>query len=155
MSDGFIDIGSLPIESVVLDESLVYVVSLTKATLSPKIDTGGRMYCSLMTEVVQGDYEGKAVGTNWLPIPYPISDTASKKDRYKWQDTVNTFARFCRSFKIKDQMPEVDLIDPDSKQRWQDWIEKSYGNVGKVTIQNQEFPKGSGKLRSGINDYVL
>lgn len=154
MSDGFIPVDNLPLEQVTLDDSLVYNVTLEKSTLA-KVDKAGDPFCNLQLQVVDGDYEGKTVMMNYLPLPIAVADTATKAVRIKAQDKSANFARFCKSFGIREPMPVVDMADADSKQRWQDWIAKFYGNTGKITIRNQEFPEGTGKLRSGVNDFVF
>lgn len=152
--EGFIPVGSgdFPIDSDPLDESGVYTVSLVKAALSPKTDKNGYMYCSVQCEVTEGDFEGVTLMRNYLPLPVVAREGARKAEVLNARRKSIDFERFCQSFKIKSGMPAVNLNDQESKSAWQEWIEKFYGHTGKVTVQNQEF---NGRMRSGINDFIL
>lgn len=157
MSEGQIPIGinDLPIDTVPLSESDVYSGVLNKSTISPKLDKKGNIFASVQIEVSLGDFEGRTVMLNYLPLPVPIREDMSKGERIRAQDRAVAFARFCRAFRITGNMPSVSFAAPDSITAWQEWIEKFYGNNGKFTVKNQEFPEGSGRLRSGVNDFVF
>jgi|SRR5882724_1738698 len=157
MAEGEIPInpGDLPIDSISLDDSLVYAVSLVKGIVNPKADKSGFIFCKLQYEVAEGDYEGMTVMQNWLRLPVALTANPSKKELVQKTNMNAPFGRFCRAFRITHVMPPVRLEDRESIEAWQEWIEKAYGNIGKVTIQNQEFPEGSGRMRSGIADFVV
>lgn len=158
MSEGEIPInpGDLPTNEITLEESQIYVGSLDRVAVSMKLSKKGVLYCAIQCTVTEGDYEGMGVGTNYLALPIAVRPDASKKEKIYAQNTANAkFGRFCRSFKIKNELPPVRLEDPESIQRFQDAIAKNYGNIGKFQIQNQEFPEGSGRQRSGISDFVF
>jgi hypothetical protein len=156
MADGMIPINldDLPIDTVAMDDSQVYTGEFTKSTMSPKLDKSGNMFCAIQVAVTEGDFEGRTVMRQWLPMPVAISADMTKRERILAQDRSVTFTRFCRAFGIKGKMPSV-ALDADSVSTWQDWISQFYGNLGKFTVQNQEFPEGSGRVRSGINDFVF
>ena len=147
--------GDLPIDGINLEESVVYTGELRRATISPKLDRNGNVYCAVQLEVADGDYEGMNVAMNYLPIPNPISEDAPKRDRIKAHNQAVSFGRFCRAFKIDGAMPAVKAGDSESYNRWQDWVSQFYGRTGKFTVQNQEFPEGSGRMRSGVRDFVF
>ena len=158
MTEGAIPINpeDLPIDNVVMDDSLVYVGELVKAVVAQKLDRNGAAYCSIQVAVTDGDYEGRTVMRNYIQLPRAITSEMTKRDRILAQDGMVAFGRFCRAFGIRGTpMPEVDHRNPDTLQAWQDWIGKFYGNTGKFTVQNQEYPEGSGRMRSGINDFVF
>ena len=157
MSEGMIPINAedLPIDSVPMEESSVYNGYLRKATISPKLSKKDVLYCALQLEVADGDYEGRTVMLNYLPLPVGISPDASKAQRIKIQEQNQAFGRFVKAFKISGRIPSVSLSNPDSLTAWQAWIEPFYDKVGKFTIRNQEFPEGSGRLRSSVSDFVF
>jgi hypothetical protein len=154
MSNGQIPInpGDYPIDSVALDESEVYTVELKRIGLATKFDKGGYLYCNLLTEVVGGDYEGKPLSANYIPLLVPINEDMTKGERIKAQDKSVAFARFARAFKI-DNAPIVE--SPADQERFNQWADMHIGKTGKVTISNQEFPEGSGRMRSSIKDFVV
>lgn len=157
MSEGAIPVNleDLPIEGTPLDESEVYTGELVKSTVSPKTDKRGNVFVNLQVVVTEGDAEGKTVMLNYLPLPVPMLEEMTKRDKMRAEDISVAFARFCRSFGIRGRMPQVDLSDPESIGVWQDWISQFYGRIGKFTVKNQEFPEGSGRLRSGISDFLF
>lgn len=157
MSNGEIPInaGDLPVDTVLLEESGVYPCTLERATVSMKPSKKGVLYCAVQVSVTEGDFEGQMLTINYLPLPVAVGPDASKKERILAMNVSAPFGRFCRSFKITGVIPSVSLSNPDSIRNWQDWIEKFYGNNGKVTIRNQEFPEGSGRQRSSLSDFVF
>ena len=157
MTEGQIPINAedLPIDTVPMDESSVYTGELTKATLSPKLDKRDDMFCAVQVAVMEGDFEGRTVMLNWLLLPIPLSPDMNKRERVQAIDKSTSFGRFAKSFGIKGKIPSVDIRNSESVSEWQDWISQFYGNQGKFTVRNQEFPEGSGRMRSGINDFVF
>ncbi len=157
MSEGQIPIGlsDLPIDTVPRDESLIYHGTLNRATVSPKLDKNGYAYASVQVEITEGDFEGRSVSMNYLPLPVALSPDMTKSQRIRALDKSVSFARFARAFSIHGNMPAVDHSDPDTISMWQEWVEKFYGNGGKFTVRNQEFPEGSGRMRSGIADFIF
>lgn len=150
-----INAGDLPIDTVKLEESDVYVGTLEKVVVSARPSKNGVLFCAVQCAVSQGDYEGVTVTINYLPLPIAVHPNASKKEKIYAQNTSAAFGRFCRSFKIKGEIPKVSLSDSESVQRFQEFISKFYGNEGKFMIRNQEFPEGSGRMRSGVSDFVF
>ena len=157
MNEGHIpiDINDLPIDTVPLDESAVYTGILKRATVSPRPDKNGYAFAAIQLEVTEGPYEGRTVMGNYLPLPVSIHEDMSKAERIRAMDKSVAFARFCRAFRVKGTMPPVSHADPTSLADWQEWITQFYDNTGKFTIRNQEFPEGSGRLRSGVSDFVI
>lgn len=150
-----IPVDNLPIDSTPMDESSVYKAGLDKVTLSPKLDKSGGIFCAVQVVVNEGDFEGRTVRSNWVPLPMAVPEDATKRDKILAADRAVMFGRFCRSFGIRGNMPEVRLVDSESVTAWNEWIGKFYGNVGRVTIRNQEFPSGSGRMNAGINDFIF
>ena len=157
MSEGQIPVGSgdLPIDTVPMEESAVYTGSLKAAAISTKLDKKGNVYAAIQVEVVDGDFEARTISMNYLALPVLITQDMSKGERIRAMDKGVTFERFCRAFGIKSKMPAVALGDVSTLEAWKEWVEKFYGNIGKFTVRNQEFPEGSGRVRSGINDFVF
>jgi hypothetical protein len=159
-SEGHIPVNAsdLPIDTPPLEESSVYDVVLKKVVLNPKRSnpkdgSEGVIFCKLQCEVVGGDFDGAFLPLNYLPLP--VLPVGTKGEIYKATKTSVPFGRFCRAFKITGEVPPVNLGDIDSMNRWQDWISQFYESTGKVTIRNQEFPAGSGRSQSGINDFLF
>ena len=150
MSEGHIPVGSgdLPIDVTPLDESAVYNGILKRVVISPRLDKNGNTFCQATFEVADGDFEGKTVMMNYLPLPTLVDADMSKADRIRTRDRGVPFERFCRAFKISGDMPS-------NHEEWQDWISQFYESMGKFTIRNQEFPEGSGRLRSGVSDFIF
>ena len=159
MAEGEIPINpqDLPIDTTPLEESNVYTGYFRRATVSPKPSKGGLVFAALQFEVAEGDFEGRTVMMQYMPLPVKVTDTMNKAQRIRAIDATHVpFGRFARAFGIKsNNMPEVTLAAPDSLGRWQEWISQFYDQTGKFTIRNQEFPEGSGRLRSGVNDFVV
>ena len=157
--------GDLPIDAIVLEESGVYDGVFKRATVSPKPNKSGFVFCALQLQVSEGDFEGITVMMNHLPLPVTADSladadgvsTPTRKHTIQAHNHNVSFGRFALAFKIKDaaKAPKVDLRDPDSIGRWQEWISQYYNNRGKFTVHNQEFPEGSGRLRSGVNDFMF
>lgn len=145
----------LPIDAVTMEESQVYPAILEKATIAMRLSKKDVLYCAVQVSIPDGDYEGMIVSANYLALPIPLRPESTKKDKIHATNIGAPFARFSRSFKLPGGMPQVSLARPDTVQAWQKWIAKAYGNRGKIMIKNQEFPEGSGRMRSGISDFVF
>lgn len=150
-----VNTGDLPIEAIVMDDSLVYTGELTKFVISPKLDKHGNVFGAITLQVLTGDYEGMVCQGNYLPLPRRVGPDADKRDRIAAHNISVSFGRFCRAFNIIDEFPQVDSSNPDTYGAFQAKIEQHYGKSGKFNIQNQEFPSGSGKMRSGVKDFVF
>lgn len=150
-----VDPGSLPIEGVVLDESLIYAGALKRATVAPKLSKGGLMFCGITCEVMEGDYEGVSVSMNYLPLPIPLGNNPNAAQKVQAQQASFMFGRFAIAYKLKGTMPRVSLANAESLARWQDWMSQFYNNIGKFTVQNQAFPEGSTTMRSNIRDFII
>ena len=156
-----VNLDDLPIDTIQMDESLVYKGELTRITLSPKPSKNNMIYCAIGITVTEGDFEGKTATSNYLPIPVSVPENATKKERIQILDNNQTFMRFVRSFGIGGKMPpvwvnEVGGVDTDALQTWNDWASTYKGHSCRgFTIRNQEFPEGSGRLRPNIVDFVL
>lgn len=145
----------LPTDQVTLEESQVYPAILEKVAVSMKPSKRGVLYCAVQVSIPSGDYEGIILMQNYLPLPIGTHPNASKKEKVFAQNTSASFARFAKSFKINKMLPPVNLARPETVQAFQDEIAKFYGNSGKIMVQNQEFPEGSGRRRSSVSDYVF
>lgn len=159
MSDGHIPVNAedLPIDAVMLDDSLVYRMSLQKAMFPVKKSKKDVLFIGMSFQVVEGDYEGQTVNLNYMPLPVPVFEDMKKSDRIQAQNNSAAFGRFCRAFGIRgslDELYKVTLEDQDSQRAASEWFDKHIGKVGSVTIANQEFPEGSGRQRSSVKDFV-
>lgn len=154
MADGQIPTNAedLPIDTVPMDDSKVYVGELRKFTCAMKLDKRGGMYASIQIEVTEGEFEGRTVMMNYLALPMKIDPDATRAERIKALDRAVTFGRFSKAFKVKGTIPYADGLE--GAQGWNNWMETFLGNGGKFTISNQEYPEGSGRIRSGIADFV-
>lgn len=139
-----------------LDESSIYVTTLDKVTLSPKRDKNGYCYCAIQVIVADGDFEGKTVTMNYLPLLVPFEPGMSKREMIAAQDKSAVFARFAKAYKVGGPIAYVtDPTDPEQRERFTEWMSKYIGNTGKVTVVMNEFPVGSGRRRPNINDFVF
>lgn len=165
MSEGHIPVNAidLPINVPALDESGVYTVTLKRVTLNPtrskpKDGSTGLIFCKIQTEVAEGDFEGAFLPMNYLPLPFHITSDMKKGEIYKATKANVPFGRFCVGFHITGPIPledEVNLLDSESINAWQDWISRFYESRAQVTIKNQEYPEGTGKLSSYVNDFIF
>lgn len=157
MTEGAIPVnpGDIPIDSVALEESAIYTIELRKLTVSPKPDKNGNVFCQVQSSVAEGDYEGQPLSANYIPMPQHWDDSMSKSEQIRRKNLSVAFGRMCRTFKIDTPVPPVNLGNPDSLRAFQEWGEYHYGKLGKCSVKNQEFPEGSGRLRSSISDFVF
>lgn len=155
MSEGMIPVDSLQIDAPPLEESGVYNVMLRRFTVSLKASVKGVLFGACHTEVVDGDFEGANLSNNYIPLPVLITEDMSKGEKYRYGRQNETFARFAKSFGLKGDIPTATFQRPESLKAFEEWMQQFEGNTGKVTIRNQEFPAGSGRMRSGINDFVF
>jgi len=152
-----VNFGDLPIESAVLEDDRPYKVELTKVTLALKTDKNGNVYCAIQCAVLDDDYEGLPINRSYLALPIGVSADAPKKMRIRVQNHNAPFGRFVRSFKLKSSKPMpavLDVRDEVARTAWQEYMEQFIGAHGEVTVENSEFPAGSGRVRSAINDFV-
>jgi len=154
MGEGEIPVNArdLPISAPVMEDDRVYMVELRKFTVSPKLSVKGVLFGAIQCYVPEGDYEGMTISMNYLPLPIYLTADATKGQKTQAQINNAPFGRFANAFKVDGAAPSVTLSDADSIQRFMEWIERAYGNTGKVTIQNQEW---QGNMRSSIRDFVI
>src|SRR5262245_39696072 len=147
----------LPISTPTVDDSITYEGTLEKLAIALKVDSGDRIYCAVTCAIVNNDtYEGMSVTRHWLPLPIRVPADASKKMQIRAQIHNAPFGRFSRSFKLRGVPPEVtDFRNEAQREQFMNWIEKFYGNTGAFSIENSEFPAGSGRYSSKINDFVI
>lgn len=151
------NIGDLPTSQSPMDDSRVYKGILRK--MQKKADKNGNPYYAIMVEVLEGDFEGRMVMDNYIREPKTPEEFAAerveleggteevtKRDRIRSEDVSVKFGRFSRSFGLKG---EVNFDD-------EHWFDKYVNDaIGSFTINNQEFPQGSGTLRAYVADYML
>lgn len=146
----------LPIDVEPMDDSLVYTAILERAAIATKLDKRGGPFASLQFTIADGDYEGRTVMLNYLPLPIPLSEDMTKAEMIRTRDRGVMMGRFARAFHLRGPMPSVtELNDRGAIDEWHDWIAQFYGNVGRLTVRNQEFPEGTGRMRSGVLDFVI
>lgn len=164
MTDDFdgeipVNAGDLPIDAPEMDDAGVYTGELKKFTVSPKLDKNDKVYGSLQVEVTQGDFEGYTVMMNYLPLPIRVGENASKGQQVRATLNNVAFGRFVRGFGIKGEIPSVKSVNGqpsrEGVQAFTEFMDMFIGNTGKFTIQNQEFPAGSGRMRPGVKDFVF
>jgi hypothetical protein len=142
----------LPIESTPLDDSLIYTGVIRAVNLSPKLDKRGNNYFSVQCEVLEpDDFAGKTVMHQYIPVPVELMENDDKATRMRKLDSSVSMGRFCKAFDIKN--PGV--VEESGPERWNAILQANIGNVGKFSVRNQEFPEGSGRIRSSINDFVF
>jgi len=147
----------LPTEPVRLPDDRFFKGSLEKVTLALKLDRNDHMYVAVRCAVVEDDdYEGMTVERSYLALPIGVPPNAPKKVQYYLQNLGYPFARFAKSFKINKELPIVMSVgDSEARQKFHDFWEQFYGNIGTFSIENREFPEGSGRVTSSIRDFVV
>lgn len=157
MSEGIpVTPSDLPQDNVILPDDRPWKGALEKVTLALKTDTNGHFYVSVRVTVVEDDeYEGLPVSRNYLALPIGVPDNAPKKAKMAAQNHNAPFARFARQFKINKPMPVItDIRDNEARQALADYFDSFIGNVGMFTVENREFPIGSGRVTSSIRDFI-
>jgi len=149
----------LPIEAPYIDDtSAVYHVELNRI-VGPKADKNGLMFFGINTTITEGDYEGFMIGKNYIKLPIPMPPDAKKRERVQVDRHNSDFGRFARAFKPRGALAPLfnltTLNDSDAVARAREYLEQCIGNSAAVTVENSEFPQGSGKMRSAINDFVV
>lgn len=149
----------LPIEAPYIeDTSAVYNIELIKV-IGPKSDKNSKLFFGIMGRIVDGDYEGLVISKNYIKLPVPYPENAKKKDRIQVDVNNSDFGRFARVFKPRGTLEALfnctSLNDSEAVASAREYLEQCLGNVGPVTVENSEFPVGSGKMRSAINDFVV
>ena len=145
----------LPINNVLLEDDKIYEVELTKVAVSPKLSKRDKPYFAIQCVVTDGDFEGITLMRQYIEIPWKLDPDAPKRDRIQFQQSCRDLGRFCKAFKVKGQVVYADREDGSWRESFAEWLDSSVGNRAKVSIQNQEFPEGSGKFNSSINDFVF
>lgn len=153
----------LPIEAPYIDDtSAVYHVELNSIK-GPKADKNGVLFIGYNTTITEGDYEGFQIGKNYVKLPLRMPADAKKKERLAIDRHNSDFGRFSRAFKPRGPLePLYALTDPEGGMNnservaaAREYLEQCIGNTAPVTVENSEFPQGSGKMRSAINDVVV
>jgi len=152
-----VNAGDLPIDVVTMEESGIYVGILKQVVINPKLSKKQQIiFCMASLEVAEGDYEGRTVNHNYIPLPVAVTPDMNKAQRIRAIDLSVPFRRFSAAFRITGIIPPVkSLADAEGIRAWHEWISKFYGNQAKFQIRNQEFPEGSGRMRSGVSDFSL
>lgn len=162
MSDeGYIPVNpeDLPTSSALLDESEIYQVALKRIAISPKADKNNKAYCAVMVEVVSGDFEGATLVKNYLQMPWYLRpEVMTKRELYAATKQTEQFGRLAKCFKFKGSLPPELIPGADNyeavRAAWDEYFKMFYDNVGSVTIENSEFPQGSGRKRSALLDFI-
>jgi hypothetical protein len=143
-----IDMDQVPTSQSPLDESLTYRVILRGIDMSPKSDKNGDKYYKVKCEVVSGEYKGRPVGDPYIRKPIPrgelkqiLGHEPSDSEMREASDKGVRFAQLVRCFAIPYTAQGIDVAH-------------GVGREGNVTIKNEEYPLGSGELRSKINVYM-
>jgi hypothetical protein len=143
-----IDMDNVPTSQSPLDESLTYRVVLRRIDLSPKTDKNGDKYYRVDTEVISGEYKGRHVGDAYIRHPITrgmLRDMLKREPNdSEMREASDKGVRFAQLVKCFSVPYTSQGIDP----------EHGIGREGNVTIKNEEFPVGSGELRSRVNVYM-
>lgn len=161
MSEGEIPVNTsqLPIEAINMEDDQIYHGELVKFVVNVgKLDKNGNAFGAVTCRVISGDYEGMSVQHNYIKLPVVPKPGASKGELIRAHNASVDFGRMCRAFKIDGTFQQVVPGSPDFPQQcaiFQEQIEAHYGKTGKFSIENREFPAGSGKKLSSIKDWVF
>lgn len=158
MSDEFgglpVNPEDLPLENVPMEESAVYKCKLVEFKIGARLSKAGVAFGQVRFEVIDGDFEGYQIALNYMPLPVSVNEDMPKATKIKLINQNSMFAKFARAFGIKGPLPAFNFQDLDTHKAYVEHIAQFYGNDGQLTIQNQEFPEGSGRLRPGVRDFV-
>jgi len=158
-----VNAGDIPIDVVTMEESGIYNGILRQVVINPKLSKKQQLvFCMAHIEVADGDYEGRTVNHNYIPLPINVTQDMSKAQRIRAMDISTAWGRFQNAFRITGDIPTLPLVgyekflqNAEGIRAWHEWVSKFYGNQGKFQIRNQEFPEGSGRMRSGVSDFSL
>ena len=124
--------------SIVLEEGGVRRI-VRKADLSETTDKNGNQFLKLQIEVMEPEeFAGKKVFDNYIPIPGEIDPSLSGVRRQRALEVGVRLGRLAASARVKGDDTD-DLI----------------GAEVSFTVQNEEYPEGSGTLRSRPKDYLI
>jgi hypothetical protein len=143
-----VDMNDVPDRQSPLDESLVYRFVLRKIDLVEKRDKNGDRYCKVDTEVISGDYKGRHIPDNYVRIPVGTAELETRLGRkpseFEAREAGDKGVRFAQLVKCFTVPFTPKGIDPQN----------GLGREGNVTIKNEEYPQGSGDMRSKVNQYL-
>ena len=132
----------LPTEVPPIEDGSIQDVVI-KEFKSKGTDKNDVEFGALRVEVLGGEWEGRTLYDYYVPYPIVTPPNASKAERQKL-DFINVkMGRIAKCFNVKAR---PDGFDPE---------EDLLGLTGKITIQNREYPEGSGTMRSGIGEYLI
>lgn len=143
-----VDMDQVPTSQPPLDESLTYNVVLKKIEVAGKKDKNGDSYFKVACEVTDGDFKGRSVADNYIRIPVAVSSLEATLGRRPTEFDVRQaqekgirFAQLVKCFTIPYTAKGIE-------------VQAGVGRTGKVTVKNEEYPEGSGDLRSRIATYL-
>lgn len=144
-----VDIDKLPSSPKPLDDSQVYRVRCTLCEPSPRPDKNGRYYLRLGFSVIAPEeYRGRVIFDNYVRLPVLKEQLRNELGREPTPQEIEDEAyrttrlvRLVRAFTVPHDSNGIDMT-------------KILGREGLVTVRNEEFPVGSGEIRSRVKDYV-
>lgn len=143
-----VDMDSVPTQVSPLDESLVYRVVLRKIELAAKADKNGDRYFKVDTEVISGDYKGRHVPDNYVRVPVGAAEMEDRLGRrpneFELREAADKGVRFAQLVKCFNIPYTAKGIE----------VQNGIGREGNVTVKNEEYPAGSGDMRSKANQYL-
>ena len=132
-----------------LDESLTYYTTLKNLEEVDRVDKNGNRYFRAAVEVIAPEeFKGRRIFDNYIRKPFGRKQLAvllgREPNHKELEDLETKNARFWQLFHCFSIPIGKNGIETDA----------GLGREGHVTIKNEEYPAGSGDIRSRINDYL-
>lgn len=132
----------IPTESSPLPDNIVYTAVIRELSIADKVDKNGNSYLKAVLEIIEpDDFRGKKLRDNYIGLPSDVEPNMDARQRQRALENGVRFARLLASAGHHKPAPDIDT-------------DSLLGETVKVTIQNEEFPKGSGRLNARVADYL-
>ena len=133
-------VDDLPTDTEPLDPSLVYTGTIKTLIKTDKVDKqGGQFLKGSVTITEPEEWSGKVAFDNYIPLPMEITSDMNDKERRLAKERGVKLGRLSASAKMKGQPHLSEYLDREVQ----------------FTIRNQEYPEGSGRMTSSIQDYLV
>lgn len=137
-----VDPSTIPTESTPIPDNIVYTAVIRELAIASKLDKNGNQYLQGKLEILEpAEYRGKKLADNYIGLPADVTSDMDDRARRNAMENGVRFARLLASAGRRKPAPGIDTDD-------------LVGEQVTVTVQNEEFPKGSGRFIPRINDYL-
>ena len=132
----------IPTTVTPLQDNIVYTCIVRVFEMADKLDKNGNQYMKAELEIVEpADYRGKKLKDNYIGLPGTVMPDMDDRQRRMAMENGVRFACLLESAGVRKSNPDFDT-------------DNVIGEQVTVTIQNEEFPKGSGRYIPRVRDYL-